>query len=95
MFDPISYASGISNIKWKQYSIATFIGSIPRAIFYSILGVQMINGQPVEKLEFLTQEEIDAVSGQFNTIFYVIFIVLVLMLVIANVISYFHEKKKK
>ncbi len=42
MFDPISYAAGISDIKWKPYTLATFIGSIPRSAFYSWLGAQAI-----------------------------------------------------
>jgi len=42
MFDPISYAAGISNVKWKMYNLATFIGSIPRSIFYAFIGYQMV-----------------------------------------------------
>jgi len=95
MFDPISYAAGIANVKDKQYFLATFIGSIPRAIFYSILGVQLLGNNPVEHLLELTQEEIEATAGHFNTIFFIIFGVLVLMFVLSNVIYYVNQHKKK
>ena len=95
MFDPISYAAGIANVKDKQYFLATFIGSIPRAIFYSILGVQLLGNNPVEHLLELTQEEIEATAGHFNTIFFIIFGVLILMFVLSNVIYYVNQHKKK
>lgn len=95
MFDPVSYAAGIANVKDKQYFLATFIGSIPRAIFYSILGVQLLGNNPIEHLLELTQEEVEATAGQFNTIFFIIFGVLVLMFVLSNVIYYVNQHKKK
>jgi uncharacterized membrane protein YdjX (TVP38/TMEM64 family) len=94
MFDPVSYAAGISNIKPKQYYIATFIGSIPRAIFFAILGIQLLGDRDRSEIKYLTTSEIEEISSQFNTIFFVIFGVLVLMLVLANVLVYFREKKK-
>jgi uncharacterized membrane protein YdjX (TVP38/TMEM64 family) len=95
MFDPVSYAAGLSNIKPKQYYIATLIGSIPRAIFYSYLGFSMLGGREPAVIETMSQEEFETVSGQFNTIFFVIFGILVLMLVFANILSYVREKKRK
>jgi len=38
-FDAISYGAGLTKIDFKTYILATFIGSFPRAIFYSYLGV--------------------------------------------------------
>lgn len=87
MFDPVSYAAGISNVKWKQYSIATFIGSIPRALFYAWMGILTLDGRPSEAIRDMSAAEIESASGQFNTIFYIIFGVLVLTLVIANVVA--------
>ncbi len=95
MFDPVSYAAGLSNIKPKQYYIATLIGSIPRAIFYAFLGYQMLGGEDPSTIETMSQEEFEMVSGQFNTIFFVIFGVLVIMLVFANILSYIREKRKE
>ncbi len=95
MFDPVSYAAGISNIKPKHYYIATLIGSIPRAIFYAYLGYGMLGGRNPSVLKDMPPEEFETVSGQFNTIFFVIFGVLVLMLVFANILSYVREKKKE
>ncbi len=88
MFDPVSYASGLSNIKWTQYTIATFLGTIPRAIFYVILGTKLLDGRHPSELANLTQAEFEAVGSQFNTVFFMIFGVLLLMLVIANILAY-------
>ncbi len=87
MFDPISYGAGLANVKWKPYTIATFIGSIPRAIFYCFLGVQLLDGRPAEAIEHLSQTEFEAAANQFNTIFFVIFGVLVLMLIISSILT--------
>ncbi len=98
MFDPVSYAAGLSNIKWKPYTLATFIGSIPRAIFFAILGSSMIDPEVTDIAAFirnLSPEEFEQVSGQFNLIFYIIFGVLVLMLVIASLLSNRIAKKKE
>ncbi|MCK5304705.1 MAG: TVP38/TMEM64 family protein [Candidatus Heimdallarchaeota archaeon] len=98
MFDPVSYAAGLSNIKWKPYTLATFIGSIPRAIFFAILGSSMIDPGETDIAAFirnLSPEEFEQVAGQFNLIFYIIFGVLVLMLVIASLLSNRIAKKKE
>ncbi len=95
MFDPVSYAAGISNIKPKQYYIATLIGSIPRAIFYAWLGYIMLDGRNPQVIKDLKQDEFEAISEQFNTIFFVIFGILVLMLVFVNILSYVREKRNE
>lgn len=95
MFDPISMAAGIAEVDHKQYSIATFIGSIPRAIFYGLLGWQLIGGRDPHVLVNMTREEIESTANQFNFIFYTILIVLVAMLVLSNILSYLKERKTK
>ena len=46
-FDVISYGAGfVESIKWRDYLIATFLGSIVRALFYSFLGDSLL---PFEK----------------------------------------------
>ena len=94
MFDPISYAAGISNIKWKMYNLATFIGSIPRSIFYAIIGFQMVTSGGLD-IHSLTPEQLDAAAGKFNLIFYIIFGVLILMFVIATIVSSRIQKKSE
>lgn len=94
MFDPVSYAAGISNIKAKPYTIATAIGSIPRALFFSFLGMNLLGGHNPSYIAQLSQAEITSASSQFNTIFFVIFGVLVAMLVFANILSYMRERAK-
>jgi len=96
MFDPVSYAAGLSNIKPKQYYIATLIGSVPRAIFYSYLGFYMLlDGRDPHIIGTLDPDEFELLSERFNTIFFVIFGVLVFMLVFANILSYVREKRKE
>ena len=95
MFDPISYAAGISNINWKKYTLATFIGSIPRSIFYALLGVKLLSGNSPEYILTLTQEQFEAASGQFNMIFFIIFGVLILMLIIASIVGNRIQKKSE
>ena len=95
MFDPVSYAAGISNIKPKQYLIATLIGSVPRALFYAYLGYLMLGGRDPSVIETMDQDEFEAISGQFNLIFFVIFGILVLMLVFANILSHIREKRNE
>ena len=45
-FDAISYTAGLVDMDIKKYSIGTFIGTIPRAFFYSYLGSILINMKP-------------------------------------------------
>lgn len=94
MFDPVSYAAGISNVKFKQYTIATFIGSIPRAIFYAFLGRNLLGGHEPEYILQLSQQQIEDASGQFNFIFFLIFGILVAMLIFANILAYVREKQQ-
>jgi len=62
MFDPISYAAGIAKVKDWHYFLATFIGSIPRAIVYAFLGWKLIGSDnPV------TKEKKEAVGEQTDT----------------------------
>ena len=86
MFDPISYAAGLANVKDWHYFLATFIGSIPRAIFYAFLGVQLIGNNSPEYILTLTAAEIDDFAGKFNMIFFIIFGILVGMFILSNVI---------
>ncbi|MGV9142247.1 MAG: hypothetical protein ACOC1X_04850 [Promethearchaeota archaeon] len=47
-FDPIFYASGIIDLDGRKYSFGTFVGSIPRAFFYSFLGWILISAQNID-----------------------------------------------
>ena len=47
-FDPISYASGLVDMDVKKYSLGTFLGSIPRAFFYSWLGASLGIRPPID-----------------------------------------------
>ncbi len=93
MFDPVSYAAGISNIKWNHYTVATLIGSIPRALFYSWMGILTLNNREPSEIRYMSESEIESAAGRFNTIFYIIFAVLIIMLVIANFLG--NRKQKQ
>lgn len=94
MFDPISYAAGLAKVKDWQYFLATFIGSIPRSIFYVFLGQQLLAGNPIEYILGLTPAEVDDVAGKFNTYFFIIFGILVFMFILSNVIYYLLKRKQ-
>ncbi len=97
-FDPISYASGLVDMDFKKYSIGSFIGSIPRAFFYSWLGSSLIVSYgvtPPIHLDELPFEVIDSLSSSFNGILLIILAVLVLMFVVYYALGKIYEKKKK
>ncbi|MBK5112337.1 MAG: TVP38/TMEM64 family protein [Candidatus Heimdallarchaeota archaeon] len=94
MFDPVSYAAGLAKVKDWQYFLATFIGSIPRSIFYVWLGQKLLGGNPIEDILNLTPDDVDIVAGQFNTIFFIIFGIFVFMFILSNVIYYLIKRKQ-
>ncbi len=97
-FDPISYASGLVDMDFKKYIIGSFIGSIPRAFFYSWLGFTLISSygvSPPIDLEKLPFEVIDNLSSSFNIILLIILAVLVLLFAIYYAIGKIYEKRKK
>ena len=95
MFDPISYAAGLVKIKDWHYFLATFIGSIPRAIVYAFLGVQLIGGGDPNDILYLDAAQIEAKASQFNVYFFIIFGILIFMFVLSNVIYYVKKWKEK
>jgi len=82
MFDPISYAAGISDIKWKPYTLATFMGSIPRAAIYAWLGVQ----SELDPGKFNTI---------FYIIFGVLILMLIITTIVGNIVQKKAELAKK
>jgi uncharacterized membrane protein YdjX (TVP38/TMEM64 family) len=85
MFDPISYAAGLAKVKSWQYYLATFIGSIPRAVFYGWLA---------KNLGITTVGSIDPDDiNQFNKWFLILFGVLVFMFILSNVIYYIRKRR--
>ena len=95
MFDPISYAAGITKVKDWHYFLATFIGSIPRAIVYAFLGWKLIGSDdPITILDY-SAAQIEATAKQFNVYFFIIFGVLVFMFILSNVIYYIKKWKEK
>jgi len=91
-FDPISYASGLVDMDVKKYSIGTFIGSIPRAFFYSWLGSILGITPPVDWAT-LPLEEIEAQSAFFNNVLLIILAILVVMFVAYYFTSKYYSKK--
>ena len=95
MFDPISYAAGIAKVKDWHYFLATFIGSIPRAIVYAYLGVKLIGTDDAIDILSYDAATIEATAKQFNVYFFIIFGVLVFMFLLSNVIYYVKKWKEK
>lgn len=93
-FDPISYTSGLVDMDIKKYSIGTFIGSIPRAFFYSWLGSTLGITPPVD-LATLPLAEIEAQSAFFNNVLLIILAILIVMFVAYYLTSRYYGKKKE
>ncbi|MFX1259526.1 MAG: TVP38/TMEM64 family protein [Promethearchaeota archaeon] len=93
-FDPISYASGLVDMDVKKYSLGTFIGSIPRAFFYSWLGASLGIKPPID-FEELPMSQIEQQAALFNNILLLILVVLVVMFAVYYIISKYWEKKQK
>jgi uncharacterized membrane protein YdjX (TVP38/TMEM64 family) len=91
-FDPISYTSGLVDMDIKKYSIGTFIGSIPRAFFYSWLGSTLGITPPVD-LGSLPLAEIEAQSAFFNNVLLIILAILVVMFVAYYLTSRYYGKR--
>ena len=91
-FDPISYASGLVDMDVKKYSLGTFLGSIPRAFFYSWLG-SMLGITPPVNWATLPLEEIEAQSAFFNNVLLIILAILVVMFVAYYLTSRYYSKK--
>jgi len=91
-FDPISYTSGLVDMDLKKYSIGTFIGSIPRAFFYSWLGSTLGITPPVD-LATLPLAEIEAQSSFFNNVLLIILAILIVMFVAYYLTSRYYAKK--
>lgn len=40
-YDPVSYLAGLSNMKFRDYTVATAIGMVPGAFAYNVLGCSL------------------------------------------------------
>jgi len=92
-FDPISYASGLVEMDIKKYSLGTFLGSIPRAFFYSWLGASLGIRPPID-FDELPLAQIEAQAALFNNILLIILAVLAVMFVAYYLFSKYWEKKR-
>lgn len=95
-FDPISYASGIVDLDVKKYSFGSFIGSIPRAFFYSWLGSFLIASygvSPPINIDELPQSVVDNLTASFNIILLIILAILASIFVVYYVIGKLYEKR--
>ena len=92
-FDPISYASGLVEMDVKKYSLGTFLGSIPRAFFYSWLGASLGIRPPID-FDELPLAQIEAQAALFNNILLIILAVLAVMFVAYYLFSKYWEKKR-
>ena len=91
-FDPISYASGLVDMDSKKYAFGTFIGSIPRAFFYSWLGASLGIRPPID-FDKLPISKIEEQAAMFNNILLIILGVLAAMFVAYYLFSKYWEKR--
>lgn len=92
-FDPISYASGLVDMDIKKYTLGTFIGSFPRAFFFSYLGSSLGIVPPID-FASLPLDVINAQSEFFNNILLIILAVLIMMFLAYYLLAKRYEKKK-
>ncbi|MBY9005871.1 MAG: TVP38/TMEM64 family protein [Candidatus Lokiarchaeota archaeon] len=95
-FDLISYTGGLVDIDAKKYTLGTFIGSIPRAFFYSWVGSILINEGSISlPIDFSTMslEVIEQQANAFNIILLIIAIVFIAIFVIYYLIGQYLKKK--
>jgi uncharacterized membrane protein YdjX (TVP38/TMEM64 family) len=90
-FDVISYASGLVDIEFKKYSIGTFLGSIFRAFFFSIVGALSGITAPIDLTDI---KALEAQAGIFNGWLLIILGVLILMFIAYYLTNRYFEKKK-
>ncbi|TFF99465.1 MAG: TVP38/TMEM64 family protein [Promethearchaeota archaeon] len=92
-FDPISYASGIVDLDVKKYTLATFVGSIPRAFFYSFLGSTLgINPATID-FASLPLAQVEQQSAFFNSVLIIIAIVLLAIFAAYYLTSWYWKRK--
>ena len=90
-FDVISYASGLVDIDFKKYSIGTFLGSIFRAFFYSVVGALLGITPPIDVND---AEALKAQADVFNVVLLIILGVLILMFVAYYLTNHYLERRK-
>ena len=91
-FDPLSYAAGIVDLDAKKYTLATFLGSIPRAFFYAFLGASLGIIPPIN-FEEIPLAEIEAQSDYFNLILFIVAIVLLVIFALYYISSRYFKKR--
>ncbi|MHA1972234.1 MAG: TVP38/TMEM64 family protein [Candidatus Hodarchaeales archaeon] len=96
-FDPISYASGFLKVRFRDYTIATLIGSAIRCVFYAWLGSTLVTQEDISqwlKDPAKYQQFINQYSSNFNSVLFVLVIVLGLAFLIYQFILMPYLKKK-
>ncbi len=92
-FDPVSYAAGLVDMDSKKYTLATFLGSIPRAFFYAYLGASL-GVQPPVNIADLDPAQFQYQASLFNMILLVIAVVLIIGFGTYYLYSLYWQKKK-
>ena len=81
------------DIDVKKYSLGSFIGSIPRAFFYSWLGASLgISNLPI-KFEELPIGMINAQANLFNNVLLIVLAVLVVIFIAYYFFAKYYAKK--
>ena len=92
-FDPISYASGIVDLDVKKYTLATFVGSIPRAFFYSFLGSTLGIDPATIDFDSIPIAQVEYQAAFFNSVLIIIAVVLLAIFAAYYITSWFWKRK--
>ncbi|MHA1214609.1 MAG: TVP38/TMEM64 family protein [Candidatus Hodarchaeales archaeon] len=96
-FDPISYASGFLKVKFRDYTIATLIGSVIRCVFYAWLGSTLVTQEDISqwlKDPAKYQQFIDQYSSNFNSVLFMLVLILGLAFLVYQFLLMPYLKKK-
>ncbi|MBY8982075.1 MAG: TVP38/TMEM64 family protein [Candidatus Lokiarchaeota archaeon] len=97
-FDVISYTGGLVDIDAKKYTLGTFIGSIPRAFFFSWLGSNLIDQSKISlPIDFSTMDIglFEDQANAFNLILAILLLVFIAIFIIYYLIGIYLKKKVK
>lgn len=97
-FDAISYSSGLTTMKLKNFLIPTIIGTLPRTLFYTSLGsVFGLTFQELIETYKATGEipmELQEMVTQFNYVLLAVVVLIAIIFIVYTVVTKKYSKRK-
>lgn len=97
-FDAISYSSGLTTMKLKNFLIPTIIGTLPRTLFYTSLGsVFGLTFQELIETYKATGEipmELQEMVTQFNYVLLAVVVLIAIIFIVYTIVTKKYSKRK-